>query len=147
MGEAMVAVRTIGYQHRTVDDLIATLRTAQVKVLVDVRLTPLSRRTGLSKNGLAARLNDAGIDYLHLPQLGNPRDNRDAFRRREEAAAARYRDGLRTPEGQAALDQLLRLARQHRVALMCFEADPATCHRSMVADALSEIGPVRTIHL
>ena len=143
----MVTVMTIGYQHRTVDDVVAMLRSARVKVLVDVRLTPLSRKTGLSKNRLAARLHEAGIDYLHLPQLGNPRDNRDAFRRHDEAAVARYRDELRTPEGQAALDKLIRLARHHRVALMCFEADPAQCHRSMVADALGEIGPVRTIHL
>jgi uncharacterized protein (DUF488 family) len=143
----MTTVTTIGYQDRTVDDLIAVLRSASVKVLVDVRLTPLSRKAGLSKNGLAARLREAGIEYVHLPQLGNPRDNRDAFRRGDEAAVARYQDVLRTPEGQAALGQLLRQARQHRVALMCFERDAAECHRSMVADALGEIEPVRTVHL
>jgi hypothetical protein len=85
------AAVTIGYQGRTVDDLIGALRGADVKVLVDVRLTPLSRKPGLSKNGLAARLRDAGIDYVHLPQLGNPRDNREAFRRGEVSAVARYR--------------------------------------------------------
>jgi uncharacterized protein (DUF488 family) len=143
----MATVMTIGYQDRTIGDVVAMLWSADVKVLVDVRLTPLSRKAGLSKKGLADRLRGAGIAYLHLPQLGNPRDNRDAFRRREQAAVARYRDELRTPEGQAALGQLLRLATQHRVALMCFERDAAQCHRSMVADALSEIGPVRTIHL
>jgi uncharacterized protein (DUF488 family) len=143
----MITVMTVGYQDRTVDDLIAVLRSAEVKVLVDVRLTPLSRKTGLSKNGLAARLRDARIDYVHLPQLGNPRDNRDAFRRRDQTAVAKYADALRRPEGQAALDQLLRLATQHRVALMCFERDAAQCHRSMVVDALGQIEPVRTIHL
>jgi uncharacterized protein (DUF488 family) len=143
----MTGVMTIGYQDRTVDDLIAVLRSAMVKVLVDVRLTPLSRKAGLSKNGLAARLRDAGIEYVHLRQLGNPRDNRDAFRRGDKAAVVRYQDVLRTPEGQAALGQLLRLARQHRVALMCFERDAAECHRSMVADALGEIEPVQTVHL
>ena len=143
----MTAVWTIGYQDRTVDDLIAVLRSAMVKVLVDVRLTPLSRKAGLSKNGLAARLREAGIEYVHLRQLGNPRDNRNAFRRGDKAAVARYRDGLRMPEGQAALDQLLRLATQHRVALMCYERDAAQCHRSMVVDALGQIEPVRTIHL
>jgi uncharacterized protein (DUF488 family) len=54
---------------------------------------------------------------------------------------------LRTPEGQAALDQLLRLATQRRVAVMCFERDAAECHRSMVADALAEDGTVRIVHL
>jgi uncharacterized protein (DUF488 family) len=143
----MTAVTTIGYQDRTVDELIAVLRSARVKVLVDVRLTPSSRKAGLSKNGLAARLRDAGIDYVHLRRLGNPRDNRNAFRRGDKDAIARYQDVLRTPEGQAALDQLLRLARQHRVALMCFERDAAECHRSMVAEALREIEPVQTVHL
>lgn len=143
----MTTVITVGYQDRTVDGVVATLRSAEVKVLVDLRLTPLSRKAGLSKNGLLARLRQAGIDYVHLPQLGNPRDNRDAFRRHEHAAVVRYRAALKTPEGQAALEQLHGLATQHRVALMCFERDAAECHRSMVADALGEIGPVQTIHL
>ena len=142
------ALLTIGYQNRTVDDLVDTLRAAEVKALVDVRLTPLSRKPGLSKNGLATRLREVGIDYLHLPALGNPRDNRDAYRRGDEAAVAKYRDVLRTPEGQAALDQLVRLATQKRVALMCFEHDAAECHRSMVADALMRAETIsQVVHL
>jgi uncharacterized protein (DUF488 family) len=138
---------TVGYQNRAVDDLIVTLRDTEVKVLVDVRLTPLSRKAGLSKHRLAARLRDAGIDYVHQPALGNPRDNRDAFRRGDEAAVARYRAVLRTPEGQGALDQLLRLANQ-RVALLCFEHDAAQCHRTLVADALVEAGVTsKVVHL
>jgi uncharacterized protein (DUF488 family) len=139
------AVLTIGYQNRTVDDVIDVLRAADVKVLVDVRLTPLSRKPGLSKKSLATRLGDAGIDYVHLPQLGNPRDDRDAFRRGDADAVARYQGVLTTPEGQAALDQLRRLVTHRRIALMCFEHDAAECHRSMVADALFEAGEVKEI--
>src|ERR1700752_2136195 len=139
---------TVGYERRTVDELITTLTGAGVEVLVDVRLTPSSRKPGLSKKRLAMLLRAAGIDYLHLPQLGNPRDNRDAIRRGDEAAAARYRAVLGTPEGQAALGQLLRLATHRRVAVMCFEREAADCHRSMVADALVEAGaPLRIVHL
>jgi uncharacterized protein (DUF488 family) len=139
---------TVGYQRRTVDELITTLTGAAVEVLVDVRLTPLSRKPGLSKNRIATRLEAAGIGYLHLPELGNPRNNRDAFRRGDEAAVAKYRDVLRTPEGQAALDQLLRLATHRRVAVMCFEREAAECHRSMVADALVEAAAtLRIVHL
>jgi uncharacterized protein (DUF488 family) len=142
------ALLTIGYPNRTVDDLITALRAARVKVLVDVRLTPMSRKAGLSKNGLAARLHEAGIDYVHLPALGNPRDNRDAYRRGDEAAVAKYRDVLRAPEGQAALDQLVRLARHQCVALMCFEHDAAECHRSMVVGALVRAGTIsQVVHL
>jgi uncharacterized protein (DUF488 family) len=144
----MTTVMTIGYQHRTVDQLIGDLATTDAKVLVDVRLTPLSRKASLSKNGLAARLRDTGIDYMHLPELGNPRDNHDAFRRGEAAAVTRYRAVLRTPEGQASLEQLLRLATDKRVALMCFEREAAECHRSMVADALAQVGAtVKIVHL
>jgi uncharacterized protein (DUF488 family) len=139
---------TVGYERRTVDELITTLIGAAVDVLVDVRLTPLSRNPGLSKNRIATRLHAAGIEYLHLPQLGNPRDNRDAFRRGDDAAVARYRDVLRTPDGRAALDQLLRLATHRRVAVMCFEREAAECHRSMVADALVQAGAaLRPVHL
>ncbi|MGX9789612.1 DUF488 domain-containing protein [Mycobacterium sp. MMS18-G62] len=139
---------TVGYQDRTVDQLIETLATASVKVLVDVRLTPLSRKPGLSKNGLATRLRDAGIEYLHLPQLGNPRDNRDAFRRGKADAKQRYQAVLATPDARSALDELLWLARQQRVALMCFERDASQCHRAMVVDALiAEAGAAEIAHL
>jgi len=140
-------VATVGYERRTVDELITALTMAAVEVLVDVRLTPLSRKPGLSKKRLAVLLEKAGIEYLHLPHLGNPRDNRDALRRRNKAAVARYRAVLKTPEGQAALGELVRLATHRRVALMCFERAAAECHRSMVADALVEVGAVLIAHL
>ena len=105
---------TIGYQPRTVDDVINELHCAEVKVLVDVRLTPLSRRPGLSKAD----------------------------------AVTRYRAVLRTPEGQATLEQVVRVATHQCVALMCFEHDAAEYHRSMVADALVEGGRVaQIVHL
>jgi uncharacterized protein (DUF488 family) len=143
-----LSITTIGYEGRTVDEVVDMLRAAQVKALVDVRLTPLSRKPGLSKNGLAARLHTAGIDYVHLPALGNPHDNRDAYRRGDKAAVAKYRDVLRMPEGQAALGHLVRLATHQQVALMCFEHDATECHRSMVTDALTEAGVIsQVVHL
>jgi uncharacterized protein (DUF488 family) len=141
----MGGLATIGYEGLSVDDLIAALTANGVEILVDVRLSALSRKPGLSKKGLAARLHAAGIEYMHLPQLGNPRDNRDAFRRGDAAAVAVYRAALRTPEGQAALDQLHLMAARRRVALLCFEHDAARCHRSMIADALVQAGAVTTI--
>jgi uncharacterized protein (DUF488 family) len=136
----MTTVWTVGYQDRTVDDLIDVLTTAGVEVLVDVRLTPLSRNPGLSKRRLAARLHQVGIAYLHLPQLGNPRDNRDAFRRHDTTAVRRYQAVLASPEGRDALEHLAELA-EHPVALMCFEHNASECHRALVADALAELVP------
>jgi uncharacterized protein (DUF488 family) len=141
----MGGLSTVGYEGRTVDDLITALGADGVEILVDVRLTPLSRKPGLSKNRLASRLCAAGIDYLHLPQLGNPRDNRDAYRRGDCAAVATYRAVLETPEGKAALDDLLLLVTRKHVALLCFEHDAARCHRSMVADALVKAGAVTAV--
>ncbi|HET6736462.1 DUF488 family protein [Mycobacterium sp.] len=132
---------TVGYQDRTVDDLIDTLAAAGVEVLVDVRLTPLSRKPGMSKNRLTARLAEAGIGYVHLPQLGNPRDNRDAFRRGESSARARYSAVLLSSEGRDALEHISDLAGQHSVALICFERNASECHRTMVTDALVELNP------
>ena len=141
----MGGLSTVGYEGRTVDDLITALGADGVEILVDVRLTPLSRKPGLSKNRLVSRLCAAGIDYLHLPQLGNPRDNRDAYRRGDCAAVATYRAVLETPEGKAALDDLLLLVTRKHVALLCFEHDAARCHRSMVADALVKAGAVTAV--
>src|SRR5262245_18241279 len=130
----MNTVATVGYEDRTVDDLIEDLIKARVKTLVDVRLTPISRKTGLSKHRLALRLQRVGIDYLYLPQLGNPRDNRAAFRRRDADAVARYSAVLRAPEARTALAQLVDLTQRHDIALMCFEHNASECHRALVAD-------------
>jgi uncharacterized protein (DUF488 family) len=143
----MTTVWTVGYQDRTVDDLIDVLATAGVEVLVDVRLTPLSRKPGLSKHRLAARLHHAGIAYIHLPQLGNPRDNREAFRHHDTTAVTRYQAVLRSSDGREALNRLVDLAKDP-VALMCFEHNASECHRTMTVDALAELIPsLRVSHL
>lgn len=75
--QEMVLV-TVGYEGRTAGELVVTLAEAGVDVLVDVRLTPLSRKPGLSKRQLADALAAAGVEYVHLPALGNPKDNRES---------------------------------------------------------------------
>ena len=69
---------TIGYEGRTQPDTIARLTDAGVKVLIDVRAIAASRRAGFSKTLLAASLNEAGVDYVHLRQLGTPKPGRQA---------------------------------------------------------------------
>jgi uncharacterized protein (DUF488 family) len=132
---------TAGYEGITAEELIALLGEAHVEVLADVRLNPQSRKRGLSRRGLAAALEDVGIRYVHLPALGNPKDNRDGFRRGEPAAWDRYRAQFEAPPADDALDELTELAREHRVALLCFEHDHATCHRSLVAAELVRRDP------
>ena len=125
---------SIGYEGLPADEVLARLQDAHVEVLADVRLNPQSRKRGLSKRGLAASLEGAGIGYVHLPALGNPKDNRDAFRRHEPAAWDRYRAQFETTPADDALDELTELAREHRVAVLCYEHEHASCHRSVVID-------------
>ena len=82
---------------------------------------------------------------MHFPALGNPPDNRAAFRSGEPAARRRYLDILASPEGQTALDTLLDLASSDVVAVLCFEADHNTCHRACVIDAVEARLSVRDI--
>jgi len=110
----MTTLVTVGYEGRTADDLAALLGAEHVTVLVDVRLTPQSRKPGLSKRRLAERLQDAGIAYRHVPSLGNPKANRAALRADDPAAIDRFRALLRAPDGAAGLDEVAELTGARR---------------------------------
>ena len=136
---------TIGYEGRTSSELLSALVQANVTALVDVRLTPLSRKPGLSKRHLANQLEQANIWYRHMPALGNPRDNRDAFRQGVTQSRTRFRALLQTSAAQHALGELQSLIYERRVALLCFEQDAATCHRLIVSDALLSNDPTLAV--
>ncbi|MFS0736305.1 DUF488 domain-containing protein [Sphingomonas sp. 1P06PA] len=128
---------TIGYEGATQADLVAALVAAGVKRLIDVRAVPLSRRPGFSKNVLAAGLREAGIDYLGLKPLGTPPAGREAARKHDLAGLRRiYAVQLDTPEAIVAAAQMEEAARELPSALLCFERDPATCHRSLLVEAV-----------
>jgi len=140
---------TVGYEGTTVDAFLRTLRDARVELLVDVRAVASSRRPGFAKTRLAANLAEAGIDYLHLRGLGTPADGRAAARAGRHAEMHRiFGAHLATDEAQGQLHALADIvAEGRRVALLCFEADPAHCHRTLVATALADLVPVRVTHL
>lgn len=130
----------IGYEGHDVEGLIGRLHAVGVDTVVDVRLTPISRKKGLSKTALNAALADAGIGYLHRRALGNPKYNRPGFAadgHEREMAIATFRALLDEPEAADALDEVRDLARRHLVALLCFEADESCCHRHVILEALS----------
>lgn len=128
---------TIGYEGATQDELIAALKTAGVALLADVRAVPLSRRPGFSKNILAAGLREAGIDYVGLKALGTPPEGRDAARKGDHARMAEvYAGQLNEPEAMLQAAQLQDLAAERPTAVLCFERDPAACHRSLLIDAV-----------
>lgn len=140
------ALFTIGYEGTDLGSFLACLASAEVSLVVDVRELPLSRKRGFSKRPLAKALHEAGIDYLHLPRLGTPKPVRDAYKASGDwpPFAADYLQHL----GRAD-DLVLRVAQlvatERGVALMCFEADPLRCHRSLLAEELLRRGLVADV--
>ena len=131
---------TIGYQSATLDAVIQRLKTAGVEVLIDVRAIAASRRPGFSKGVLSASLTEAGIEYLHLRQLGTPKAGRDAARSgRTAEMRAIFADHLSEPGAQLELAQATGIAGARKVALLCFEADHGACHRAILADRICEV--------
>ncbi|RAK59259.1 DUF488 domain-containing protein [Phenylobacterium hankyongense] len=128
---------TIRYESETQDAVIGRLKAAGVKVLIDVRAVAASRRAGFSKSLLAASLAEAGIEYVHLRQLGTPKPGRDAARKGHVAEMrAIFEDHLAEPAAQVELARAAEIAGDRKAALLCYEADPKGCHRSIVADRI-----------
>lgn len=129
---------TIGYEGATQDEFIATLQGSGVERVIDVRAVPLSRKPGFSKNVLAAALKEAGIDYIHLKALGTPPEGREAARKGDHATMERvYAVQLETPEAIVQSAEMLALAGEKPSALLCFERDPAMCHRTLLIEAVA----------
>ena len=130
------ALFTIGYEGRQLDELIAILAAHEIDRVIDVRELPLSRRRGFSKTPLGTALGGAGIDYVHMRQAGNPyRKLKDAIPRNE--LLAKYRTHLRGARETVA--EVADQARGHRVALLCYEAAPEQCHRSLLAPRVAKL--------
>ena len=137
---------TIGYEGATVGEFLGALEKAGVKRLIDVRAVPNSRRPGFSKTPLRNALAEAGIDYVHLRALGTPADGRAAARAgRHEDLERIYAGQLELPEAIAEGAQMLDLAHDRPSAVLCYERDPAVCHRTLLLDAVAPDAEV--IHL
>lgn len=126
---------TIGYEQAKCDAVLGELKRAKVDLLVDIRAVAASRRPGFSKRQLAAALDENGIAYLHLQKLGTPKPGRTAARAGDLDTLWRiYDKHMNTQAAQAELDELIGLIKSgKRVALLCYEREPSTCHRSRVA--------------
>ena len=142
----MPAVLTIGHSNRTWKDFLDLLRAHHVKRVIDVRSIPRSRHNPqFSRTTLSKKLRAARIGYVHLRKLGGLRHaRRDSPNMGWRNASFRgFADYMQTSDFEAGLHRLMKLARQKRSAIMCAEAVPWRCHRSLIADALT----VRGIHV
>jgi uncharacterized protein (DUF488 family) len=129
---------TIGYEATTVPEFIAALKQAGVERVIDVRALPLSRRPGFSKSALRAALDETGIDYVHLMELGPTAEGRAAARAGRHAELERiYAGQLELPEAMMQGAQMLELAREKPTALLCMEREPAHCHRTLLLNAVA----------
>lgn len=131
---------TIGHSTHPLDVFISLLNTNQVTHVLDVRTVPRSRKNPqFDKATLPGSLSAVGIGYTHLPGLGGLRHaHRDSINGAWRNASFRgYADYMQTPEFQVNVQRVMELASVERCALMCAEAVPWRCHRSLIADALT----------
>jgi uncharacterized protein (DUF488 family) len=131
---------TIGYERETQGAVIQRLKDAGVELLIDVRAVAASRRAGFSKTLLSASLNDAGIGYVHLRQLGTPKAGRDFARKGKIAQMHEvFEAHMAEPGAQLELAKATEIiAGDKKVALLCYEADAAGCHRTILAHRICE---------
>ena len=134
-----VTIFTVGHSTRPVDEFIAMLSAHGIRQLADVRTIPRSRHNPqFGQDQLAPALERAGIHYLHMPALGGLRHaRRDSVNTAWRNASFRgYADYMQTQPFASALEELIAHARKVPTAVMCAEAVPWRCHRSLIADAL-----------
>ena len=131
---------TIGYEKAKPDAVMAELKRAKVKLLVDTRAVAASRKPGFSKRQLAATLDENGIAYLHLQKLGTPDEGRQAARAGKLDTLWRiYAKHLKTPEAIEAMDELVSIVKSGQsVCLLCYERDKDCCHRTRIAEVVHE---------
>lgn len=130
---------TIGYEAATQAAVIDKLKQASVELVIDVRAVAASRRAGFSKGLLSASLKDAGIDYLHLRELGTPKPGRDAARKGRVAEMHEiFEAHMAEPAAQLQLAQAIEIAKTRKTALLCYEAEARVCHRRILTDRMVE---------
>ena len=139
MSRRKIPLATIGYESAPQARVIETLKAAGVEVLIDVRAVAASRRAGFSKGLLSASLEDAGIEYVHLRELGTPKPGRIAARAGRTAEMRQiFEAHMAEPKAQLQLAQAIEIAKSKKAALLCYEADHRGCHRSIVVEHMLE---------
>lgn len=132
---------TLGYEQSDVDDYISRLEEHGVSLVVDVRDMPLSRKKGFSKNQLRQLLEEAGIAYVHYRSLGAPKPLRVELISSGSWPnyVSQYRQQV-LRHRKSEVDELIELASEETISLLCFERDPMECHRSLVAREMEKRG-------
>jgi len=136
---------TAGYEGRQIDSFIDDLRVHKIARVIDVREIPISRKPGFSKSALRANLMSANIDYIHIKPLGSPTPIRDKLRADSDHKAfiESFTAYLLTQD--IFIHEALEFAKNGRSCLLCFERLAENCHRSIVAQRISELSPQEVV--
>ena len=140
---------TIGYQGMTQESFFNKILSNGVKIVIDVRAIPHSRKKGFSKKGLESRANELGLKYEHIGSLGTPDDIRKAFKLSGnfEEFAGRYLDTIAHEDDL--LNDLSQEILKSVCCLLCYEQMPSECHRSLVAGEIAKRipAPLQVLHI
>jgi len=143
MKKRLPVIYTVGHSTHSLDELVTMLRAHGVERLVDVRTIPRSRHNPqFNRETLSKAMNNRQLSYRHLKALGGLRHARpDSTNTAWRNASFRgFADYMQTPQFAEALDNLIALSQEKPTAIMCAEAVPWRCHRSLIADALAARG-------
>jgi uncharacterized protein (DUF488 family) len=141
------AIYTAGYEGKTVDEFLNLLMEFGIARLIDVRFNPISRRYGFHKSTLTRLCGFLGIDYQHLPELGIPGSEREDLGSNDNYSSLfnSYHNSL--PSRENALLNVTKLLQTKPSVLVCMEANPACCHRSVLAQHLTTLIDMPIEHL
>lgn len=134
-------IYSVGYEGLSPRGLVDRLAGSDVKALIDVRLNAMSRKPGFSKRALSEALTEAGIEYVHEPELGNPPDNRGSFRSGDGADGRKTMRKRLSNGSRPALGRLVARAKKERVAILCVERERDRCHRAVILEMAVELAP------
>lgn len=133
------SVFTVGYEKRKIDDFVKILKGHKIDIIIDIRANGHSRKPGFSYLTLKKRLENEGIDYLQMKELGAPKKLRDGLK--EKGYGWFFKEYEKYIETEPLeLDKLEKITKYSKSCLMCFELEPRECHRSIVAKKLSDRG-------
>jgi uncharacterized protein (DUF488 family) len=138
---------TLGYEGSDPDEIVGIARAAGVTLVLDTRRHPTSRRPAFRREALRNRLALDGLRYESRPALGVPRRVRPLARRRRWMFEAAYRGVLDRARRSGEMDETVSAIKRETVALLCYEAEPGQCHRSLLAEAITASAPVTFIDL
>lgn len=139
------AIHTIGYERRTLAEFLALLKKAPVDTLIDTRHRAGSRKRGFAKTALSDALRGIGIRYEHRRGLGTPPHLMEVMRKSGSYSLDAYEEHF--DEHPELLTEVTPLVAGERTVLLCYELDPAVCHRSVLARRFASEVDLKVVHL